>query len=168
MLDARMHISELRHAAARSFPNTPLTELVVAINQSVVPPTYGVQELKTYRLGDGVAVSENEEARNAALIEKAQAHPDKYTIIDMTIAGGAALQKVMTLATGGFWDFDEGLFRFQGRNTYDAEQPREQESFQEALSWVFQAAEEFEQMDLRGRMKMLGVKVSRIRASEIV
>ena len=105
---------------------------------------------------------------DAALIEKAQAHPDKYTIIDMTIAGGAALQKVMTLATGGFWDFDEGLFRFQGRNTYDAEQPREQESFQEALSWVFQAAEEFEQMDLRGRMKMLGVKVSRIRASEIV
>ena len=142
MLDARMHISELRRAAGRNFPNTPLTELVVVINQSVLPPTYGVQELKTYRLGDGVAVSENEEARNAALIEKAQAHPDKYTIIDMTIAGGAALQKVMTLATGGFWRLDTDEARDPDTALLPrAARLRRQASFQRTMHWLFQVVD---------------------------
>ncbi len=156
MFDSRMHIGELRRAAARDFPNTPLTELVVLIDQSVVPPKYGVKELKAYTLNDHVVISENEEARNRALIEKAQAHPDKYTIVDMTIAGGDALNKVMTLATGGFWSLDSAV----PHATPDTEKVRRQRSFENTLRWVFQAVDELDQSDLRRRMRRLGVKVS--------
>ncbi|TFK80133.1 hypothetical protein K466DRAFT_667821, partial [Polyporus arcularius HHB13444] len=157
MFDSRMHIGELRRAAARDFPNSPLTELVVLIDQSVVPPKYGVKELKAYTLNDHVVISENEEARNRALIEKAQAHPDKYTIVDMTIAGGDALNKVMTLATGGFWSLDSAV----PHATLDTEKVRRQHSFENTLRWVFQAVDELDQSDLRRRMRRLGVKGGR-------
>ena len=45
--------------------------------------------------------------RNDALIEKVQNNPERYTIVDMTISAGSAMSKIMTLATGAFWDIDE-------------------------------------------------------------
>lgn len=148
MFDARLHISELRNIAERGFPNTPLPQLVVHIDQSVTPPTYGVQELKAYKLDQRLVESANEEARNEALVEKVQDNPEHYTIIDMTTRGGSALQTLMTLATGGFWLLDavELLESSPGARA-------SQQEFKRVLDWVFRAAEDFEKSELRRRVR---------------
>ena len=146
MFDARMHISEIRKAAERDFPNTPLTQLVVHIDQSVTPATYGVKELKTYKLDQRLVKSTNEEARNEALVEKVQENPEHYTIIDMTTAGGATLSTLMTLATGGFWLLDA-----VERHRSSSASTRRQDRMENVLDWVFRATEDFEMSQLRRR-----------------
>ncbi|KAI0352454.1 hypothetical protein OH77DRAFT_1513235 [Trametes cingulata] len=108
MFDARVHLPELRKAAKRDFPNTPLNELVVSINHAVLPPTYGVKDLKTYEIGPHPEGTMNAEARNDALIEKVQQNPDKFTLVEMEVSAGRGTHKVLALATGKFWDLEEG------------------------------------------------------------
>ncbi|OSD01899.1 hypothetical protein PYCCODRAFT_1468190 [Trametes coccinea BRFM310] len=115
MFDARMHIAELRRAARRDFPHTPLHELVISIDHTTLPPTYGVKDLKTYRVEPLAAAAPGEstmalEARNDALIEKVQQHPDRFTLVEMAVPAGQGTHIVLALATGELWgkeDADE-------------------------------------------------------------
>lgn len=158
MFDARMHVSEFRRLAERDLPGTPLSEIVVLIDQSVVPSEYSVKPLKNYRSTDQPVTSASEVERNEALVAKVQANPERYTIVDMTIAGGSALQMVMTLATGGFWMLDAVVPRKKPTERLYDSLGNGGDEFAQALRWVFQAAEEFEQSDLRREMKKLGIR----------
>ena len=59
------------------------------------------------------AASRALEARNDALVEKVQQHPDRFTLVEMAVPAGQGTHVVLALATGELWgkegaDDDEG------------------------------------------------------------
>ncbi|KAI0751907.1 hypothetical protein C8Q80DRAFT_1269066 [Daedaleopsis nitida] len=151
MFDARMHLSTLRELAASQFPSTPTNKLVVHIDQSVFPPSYAVKELGAFQIAARDDVSRNELARNEALVEKVQGNPERFTIVEMIVLSGEALQVLMTLATGGFWELDKE--RAVERRAES--RLRRQDSFERALRWVFQVVDDIEHTELGQRRRRL-------------
>ncbi|KAI9059087.1 hypothetical protein FKP32DRAFT_1188172 [Trametes sanguinea] len=131
MFDARMHVAELRRAARRDFPDTPLHELVISIDHTARPATYGVKALKTYRVEPHVAAASRAlEARNDALVEKVQQHPDRFTLVEMAVPAGQGTHVVLALATGELWgregaDEEEGDVLSMPSGPQGALHPRE-------------------------------------------
>ncbi|RDB14658.1 hypothetical protein Hypma_016492 [Hypsizygus marmoreus] len=103
--DARNHLPRLRRLALKDYPGTTKTALVICIDYTVIPPKYSLIPLAKYEesLPD-TRGSPNTEARNEALLERARENPGKFTIIQSKIANGEALQIVMTVVTGSFWE----------------------------------------------------------------
>ncbi|KAJ7022650.1 hypothetical protein C8F04DRAFT_1137345 [Mycena alexandri] len=105
--DARHHLPLLRRLARTRYPALRPCELVMRIDYTAVPPVYSViplaeadhHELRT----NGSA---NAEARNDAILERAREHPDRFGLIQSTIANGAGMQMVMSVVTGNFWEGD--------------------------------------------------------------
>ncbi|KII90718.1 hypothetical protein PLICRDRAFT_106414 [Plicaturopsis crispa FD-325 SS-3] len=100
--DARRHLPMLRELAAREFPDTPLTGLIICIDYTARPEKYTVVPIHGF-VGRPAEGSVNAIARNEALLEKARDYPGKYTLIQSTISNGRGDTLVMTLATGEFW-----------------------------------------------------------------
>ncbi|OJT07647.1 hypothetical protein TRAPUB_1472, partial [Trametes pubescens] len=107
MFDAHAHLTELRAIAHRDFPNVPLHFFTISINHTKRPPKYALCDIRTYMLTPHRDSTLNAEARNEALIEKVQMHPERFTLIDMTVSAGQGTHVVLALATGDFWKLDE-------------------------------------------------------------
>ncbi len=106
MFDAHAHLTELRAIAHHDFPNVPLHFFTISIDHTKRPPKYALCDIRTYTLAPHWDGTLNAEVRNEALIEKVQTHPERFTLIDMTVSVGQGTHVVLALATGDFWKLD--------------------------------------------------------------
>ncbi|KAJ7133445.1 hypothetical protein C8R44DRAFT_23723 [Mycena epipterygia] len=102
--DARHHLPLLRRLAHAEHPTLRTGELLIRIDYTVVPPTYSVIPLSEADHDVHTAGSANAEARNDALLERARENPERYRLVQSRIANGAALQMVLSVVTGNFWE----------------------------------------------------------------
>ncbi|KAJ7490685.1 hypothetical protein FB451DRAFT_1079464 [Mycena latifolia] len=103
--DARHHLPLLRRLARAEHPALRLCELIMRVDYTAVPPTYSVLPLADAGGHDAPAQgSGNAEARTDALIERARADPDRFGLIQSRVANGAAVQEVLSVVAGNFWE----------------------------------------------------------------
>lgn len=112
--DARRHLSYLRSMAAREYPNVDVKTLVICIDYQRSPTKYTLRPSTTRQIREISEIDISTAARNDAIIEKVTENPEKYTLIESTIAYGLRLQLVTTLVTS-FWDRDTGPLGGEGR-----------------------------------------------------
>ncbi|KAJ7120472.1 hypothetical protein C8R43DRAFT_1151718 [Mycena crocata] len=102
--DARHHLPELRRLARAQYPTLRPGELLIRIDYLAVPPKYSVVPIDQADQDLITAGSANAEARNDALFERARENPDRFGLIQSRIANGRALQAVLSVVTGNFWE----------------------------------------------------------------
>ncbi|KZT09065.1 uncharacterized protein LAESUDRAFT_712628 [Laetiporus sulphureus 93-53] len=109
MTDSRKHLPLLRELAKREFSDTPLPELAVCIDYTVVPPAYTLKLLKTYEIDDANEMSLHARARQDGMIEKVREISIRRTLIEGTIVSGSVVCYALmhTNGTHDFWTLDE-------------------------------------------------------------
>ncbi|THH33240.1 hypothetical protein EUX98_g1007 [Antrodiella citrinella] len=120
MRDAGKKRQQFRKLIKANFPSAALHDTVVCMDYTVLPAKSSVRLLKDYNTGHTMG-SDNAEARNDALVEKVQTHPDRFTLIESKIACGQGHQCVLTLATGQFWTRESMLGPVDDLSGDDAE-----------------------------------------------
>ncbi|KAJ6453089.1 hypothetical protein C8R45DRAFT_1039529 [Mycena sanguinolenta] len=103
--DARHHLPLLRRLARSNYPTLRSCELLIRIDYTIVPPVYSVVPLtEADRHDTPTNGSPNAVARNDALLERVRENPDRFGLIQSKVVNGVALQLVLSVVTGNFWE----------------------------------------------------------------
>ncbi|KAI0782137.1 hypothetical protein C8Q75DRAFT_705925, partial [Abortiporus biennis] len=83
-------------------PQTALTNLIIQVNYFISPPQFWIKNLDNYKIGrtDG---SEVAIARSNVMVERVQANPNNYILIESTVPVGQLSEVVITLASNIFY-----------------------------------------------------------------
>ncbi|KAJ6487237.1 hypothetical protein C8R47DRAFT_1216429 [Mycena vitilis] len=118
--DARHHLPLLRRLARAEHPTLTSRDLLIRIDYTVVPPKYSAVPLNGAEDHDlRTNGSTNAEARNDAMLERVRQSPDRYRLIQSKIVNGAALQLVLSLVTGNFWEGGEAFDQLDEDNEFE-------------------------------------------------